>query len=130
MADYWADDVASYTMDEQGHLSRALFAKRAKHFPSDDHVELVNLQLKLIGNPREPPWKVQAQTGSIFDNGELVHLRGTVTATRDASAGSLPIRIVTEYMQIKPKVQYAETDQLVHMINGPHWIKSVGLQAW
>ncbi|KOR29572.1 hypothetical protein TI03_01990, partial [Achromatium sp. WMS1] len=38
--------------------------------------------------------------------------------------------IVTEYMQIKPKVQYAETDQLVHMINGPHWIKSVGLQAW
>ncbi|KOR33272.1 hypothetical protein TI05_02075 [Achromatium sp. WMS3] len=128
-ADYWVDNIASYTMDAQGNLSHTLIADLAKHFPKDDSAELTNPRFEFINNNGQY-WKVKSKMGWISHNVNLVKLYGNVTIERNAKAYDFPLSIKTEYIQIKPKEEYAETDKFIHIVYGTNWIKSQGLQAW
>jgi lipopolysaccharide export system protein LptC len=128
-ADYWATNLSSRVMDEQGHLLRILTADSAQHFPDDGSAELVNPQIKFV-KASGPAWRVQSETGWVSHSADLVRLNGAVTMYRNAISGGFPVHITTKNLQVKPKDEYAETEQPVQMVTGSHWIKSKGLQVW
>jgi len=127
--DYWVERLSARTMDSAGHPRRIVQADSMRHFPDDDSTELTEPQIAFLG-PRQPPWRIRAQTGWVAPDGNQVLLQGAVTIDREAASGILPVHLETRELRVRPKEEYAETEQPVRVVSGPDWVQSRGLQAW
>jgi lipopolysaccharide export system protein LptC len=128
-ADYWVERLSARTMDNAGHPRRMVTAAAMRHFPDDESTELTAPQIHLLG-PRQPPWQIRAETGWVSPNGELVLLQGAVVIDRAAALEVLPVHLETRDVRVQPKQEYAETEQPVAVVNGPHQVHSRGMRAW
>jgi lipopolysaccharide export system protein LptC len=127
--DYWIEHIAARIMDEQGKLRRILGAEKLQHFPTTNKSELIKPKLDFL-NSKTPPWKVRADTGWIEADGALLVLPGLVTIDQDSAPGILPVHLETKDLKIRPKEQYAETEQTVKINNGLSHLQAKGLQIW
>jgi len=127
--DFWVERLSARTMDAAGRPRRIVKADSMRHFPDDDSTELTRPQIDFLG-PRQPPWQIRAQTGWVAPDGKLVLLQGAVTLDRAAASGVLPVHLETRELRVQPKDEYAETEQPVRVVSGPHQVQSRGLQAW
>lgn len=127
--DYWVERLSARTMDMEGHPRRIIEADSMRHFPDDESTELTHPRIDFL-TPLRPAWRIRAQTGWMAPDGKLVLLQGAVTVDRKAGPDTLPVHLETRDLQVRPKEEYAETDQPVQMVSGPHWLQSQGLQAW
>lgn len=127
--DYWIERISARIMDAQGRLRRVIGTDKLQHFPDTDKSNLLNPKLDFL-SPDAPPWQVRAISGWIEPNGETLMLQGLVTVTQDAAPGKLPVRLETQDLKIRPKEQYAETNQLVRITSGLSNVQSQGMQIW
>ncbi len=127
--DYWIEDLAALTMDQQGRPRRRLSATSMRHFPDDESTELTRPEMLLLA-PGKPPWQVRAEKGWVSSDGALILLQGEVHIDREKSDEVRPLHLVTRDLRVQPKDEYAETDSPVQVKSGANRVEATGLQAW
>jgi len=127
--DYYVEDFTVTDMDIEGKLKQTLSAERMLHYPDDDSTELTEPHL-IIYNENTPPWKIKSETGWVSGDGQLVLLNGAVKIDRVAAPGIRPVHIVTSNLRVRPKENYAETDEKARIRSLGDVQTSVGMQAW
>ncbi len=127
--DYYVEDFTVTDMDIDGKLKQTLSAERMLHYPDDDSTELIHPHL-VIYEEGMPPWKIKSETGWISGDGQLVLLNGAVKIDRVAAPGVRPMHITTRNLRVRPKENYAETDEKVRIRSLGDVQTSTGMQAW
>ncbi len=127
--DYYVEDFSITTMGVDGKLERTLSAERMLHYPDDDSTELTRPHL-VIYEEGAPPWKIKSERGWVSGDGQLVLLNGAVEIDRAAAPGIRPVHIDTHNLRVRPKENYAETDEKVKIRSLGDVQRSVGMQAW
>ncbi len=127
--DYYVEDFSVTNMDMDGKLEQTLSAERMLHYPDDDSTELTRPHL-VIYEEGVPPWKIKSETGWMSGDGQLVLLNGVVKIDRAAAPGIRPVHINTRDLRVRPKENYAETDEKVRVHSLGDIQTSVGMQAW
>jgi len=127
--DYYVEDFSVTNMDIDGKLEQTLSAERMLHYPDDDSTELTRPHL-VIYEEGVPPWKIKSETGWVSGDGQLVLLNGAVKIDRIAAPGIRPVHITTRDLRVRPKENYAETDEKVKVRSLGDVQTSIGMQAW
>jgi lipopolysaccharide export system protein LptC len=127
--DYYVHDFVVSAMDEAGHLRDRLRADTLYHFPLEDASELARPSMELYREDA-PPWRIDAEEGRIYGQGELVLLLGEVHIRRAASPQTGPaVEVLTRELRVRPAERYAETDQPVTLLRNGTRIDAVGMRA-
>lgn len=74
-------------------------------------------------------WIMKSNQGLIFSDKDRVDLTGNVIIVNKESSSPV-ITVQTEKLVVHPQQEYAETDQLVTIINGPSQVTSVGMKIY
>jgi lipopolysaccharide export system protein LptC len=127
--DYFLRDFTITTMGPDGRPEQRLTAELMQHYPDDDTTDLTHPNI-LLYDKDNPPWEVRSETGWLSGDGELLVLQGMVTIDRAAGPNNRPLHLITRDLQVRPKENYAETDQKVTIRSLHDQQESDGMQAW
>lgn len=127
--DYFIENFTASAMDERGKLRDRLRAQVMFHYPDDDSSELTRPHVEIYRQDA-PPWRIDSDKGWVSAKGESVLLQGEVFINRDAASKRGPVRIITRDVRIRPKDQYAETDQPVTILHAGAHVDAVGMRAY
>ncbi|MES9965354.1 MAG: LPS export ABC transporter periplasmic protein LptC [Candidatus Sedimenticola sp. 20ELBAFRAG] len=127
--DYFLEGMTTIQMDLDGTPDQELWAERMVHYPDDDSTELTTPRLKLY-DKEKPPWRLQAESGWVSGDGDLVLLHGKVKIDRSAAPDVKPIHIVTRDLRVQQEQNYAETDAKITIRTDTDRMEGTGMQAW
>ncbi len=77
----------------------------------------------------EVPWTVIADSATIHENDQRVHLHGHVRAVSREGFSGNDTEIRTQYLEIDPENYVAETDERVQIRIGPRSLTATGMLA-
>jgi lipopolysaccharide export system protein LptC len=115
--DYYADNFELVRMDQNGKPDYRLRSDRMFHYADDDSTTLTKPALTTL-SPAKPIIHLTAQSGDISSGGDLVHLKGAVHLTRDATASDPGLVADASRMTLWPDDDIARTDVPVHAVHG------------
>lgn len=119
--DLVVEGVRMVELDASGKTVQALQAQRARHYPDDGTIEF-DAPRVVLTQPDRPQFTVEAAKGRVSGDRLNAYFEGGVRATRagetgrpEGSAGEPagPITLTTEYLQVIPKQDRAQTDRPV-----------------
>jgi len=138
LPDYYMTDFIIRGKDVGGLPKFQLAAVRMKHYPYDDHSDLVKPKM-LFYTQDGPPWNVESETGRInnvkYQSGlknltsKRITLYGRVTIIQPKSDKGPEVKIHTRDLKYEPTTNYLSTDNSVEYQSGANKIKGVGLRA-
>lgn len=120
------DNISQTAFDQKGLRDYTLEAAKASHYQSQNKAQFVSPTITFFDS-NELKWTAQANTGETKDNGDTLTLNGNVSFSQHNTTRE-PITLMTEQVQISPKLQTAETDQPVLIQQGNHQTKATGLR--
>lgn len=131
--DMYIERFSAVNLDANGRILQSLTAERAQHYPDDESIDLTRPSMALT-DPGKPRLAVSADAGTVSGNREVVTLRGSVRATRDAmdkaspdGLATGPATFTTQMLRVMPKESRAETDQPVTIEEPRGIIRGVGM---
>jgi lipopolysaccharide export system protein LptC len=127
-ADYFSTGYTKIEMNSSGLPKNKVIADKVVHFSDDDTTELQN-PLMTIFKQDGPNWVIRSETGIIPAGGRDMFLNGKVFIHRETAPGIKPMKINTSNLRIKPKQDYAETDEWAELIMPPNRTTGIGMQA-
>lgn len=128
--DYTVENFSATLMDESGAPQRRMLAREMRHYPNDDSSELDRPVLTLFDEDG-PPWLIRSETGWVSADGDEVHLHGEVFIDRESSPTTRPVHLKTRELRVKPREEYAETDEQVRITSEADWLTAMtGMQVW
>ena len=101
---------ATWQYDEAGRLAYHLVTPRAVQLDAENRYELEAPKGELIDEPGTPPWTVDAERGTLLDNGETVRLDGSVRVSRAPHEDRGRLELRTDRLWVYPQQQIARTD--------------------
>jgi len=104
------EKASSWQYDGSGRLTYRLVTPQAVEVEAGSRYELEAPEATLLDEPGTPPWTLQADTGTLLDDGETVQLEGAVIAARAAHGERGRLELHTERLWIYPQRQLAQTD--------------------
>ncbi|MDH5570693.1 MAG: LPS export ABC transporter periplasmic protein LptC [Gammaproteobacteria bacterium] len=125
--DYYLDQFTGKSFNTDGSLHYTLKAGHLKHYPDDNSVHVSMPVLHMFREPN-PPWILTADEGLILNDGQLIHLNGTVDITQSGPAQTM-MKLVTRDLRIYTDQDYAETSARVDISQGTSWTTAVGMHA-
>ncbi|MEW5008805.1 MAG: LPS export ABC transporter periplasmic protein LptC [Cycloclasticus sp.] len=126
--DYYLKDFDSRSMTLDGELKQRIRSEHMQHFVDDDSTELTK-PIMTMYSADKPDLNIQADTGYISADGELVLLNGAVHIQRSALKNIAPLEIDTHNLRIQLPNDFAETDEFVTIKSAGNTIQGVGLRA-
>ncbi len=126
--DYYIGNMHSTRFDIDGGLQYTLTAVRATHFPTDNHVELLEPVLHWV--PAEgAPWTVTARQGNLHQSGDADEL----TLYEDVRANTAlsqsgPVRLETSSLDLLPELKMARTMATVQLTTPSIQLEGSGLE--
>ena len=127
--DFFMDGAHIVDLDSDGQPKAKLLAKSLIHYPDDDSTDLTNPDLTMY-KQGAAPWHIVSERASVSGGGDLIHFQGDVTANRDASDGTRPMRLVTRNLRVRTDDNYAETDEHAAFLSAGNRLEGVGMRAW
>lgn len=127
--DYIGIGYTKIEMNEQGEPSYELFTERMTHYNDDNSTEMDEPILTYY-NPKTPPWVIRSETGLLTQGNEHLFLKGKVYIQRDSAPGVRLVKIKTTNARVKPKENYAETDEWVELIMPPDKASGTGAKLY
>lgn len=127
--DYRIRDFEVVRMTPDGIPAHRLEARSLRHFSDDDTTELEQPRLAVFQGP-SPPWKIDAEQAWMSADGSVMLLTGEVLIDRAGDGDRPPTRIITRDLRVRPREDYAETDEKVRVETDRDWLEAVGMQAW
>jgi lipopolysaccharide export system protein LptC len=118
-----------------GVPQQQLTAALAEHFPDNGLIELEQPQI-ILQSPGQPRFTLTSKRAQLSGDRQDLHLRGSVTAVRDAPSGgsrqeglpSEPLTLHTEYLHVRPNDNIVRTDHKVSMESPSGRVESVGME--
>lgn len=127
--DYYAENLVTVEMDEQGKPRQRLIAERMEHFAHDNSMHLQKPHLLLI-DPELPPWILRSETGWIAGDRKQAWLRGRVFMDREGEGVNTPYHLVTSELRLTREPDYAETQAPVYLLTNREEVDAIGMQVW
>ncbi|WP_043317436.1 LPS export ABC transporter periplasmic protein LptC [Microbulbifer sp. HZ11] len=114
-----------YSID--GDLAYEVDAKRITffQFARRDRADLTEPRMMFYQGD-DTKWRTESRTGVAYDNGQKVVLEGDVSVMELPQPG---ITLRTPKIVIKPREEFAETDKVVTITDGPNLTTGKGLRA-
>jgi len=116
-------------MGETGLPKYKMRAAHLEHFPDDDSIDINQPHIEYF-RPRLSPWVVVADTGQVFNKGNLIHLNGKVVMERQKSKTEPYVKLVTRDLRIQTDTEYAETDAKVQIQTDGHNLQATGMRLY
>lgn len=127
--DAFAENIIVSTLDTEGKLTQRLWADYSEHFPKRDTTRLQQPYLELYRDDG-PPWKVQAQQGTVRQGGTTVQLKDQVEFHRAAGPANKQSAAYTDFITFWPERDYAETDRPVRFEQPGLQVTGTGMRAY
>ena len=114
--DYFLEDFSATRFGVDGSIVQQLRASKMIHYPEGlpTLVETPNLT---DTQPGRAPTRARATSAKISADNEHIYLTGSVVAERDAQGGRGKLVVTTEYLHVQPKLERADTDQRVQIVD-------------
>ncbi len=128
LPDYYMNNFTVHGTDIAGLAKFRLTAIKMKHYPYDDHSDLVKPQM-LFYTPEGPAWQVASETGRIVGKNQRIVLFGQVAIIRPKSDTTPKVTIVTRDLHFEPIINYLSTDNHIKYTSGLSQIEGTGLRA-
>jgi len=128
LPDYYMTNFTIHGTNIAGLAKFRLKAIQMKHYPYDDHSDLVKPQM-LFYAAAGPPWQVASETGRIIGKNQRIILFGQVTVIRPKSDISPKVTIETSDLNFEPTINYLSTENYVKYTSGLSKIEGTGLRA-
>ncbi len=125
--DYFVENLKTTVFNADGSLHYRLFARRLDHYPDDDTLQLAAPVVKMFSEA-QPPWIMVADEGIVYDDGQRIHLNGSVDITQTNGVND-SMQLLTRDLRIYTRQDYAETDAPVKLIRGYHETTAIGMRA-
>lgn len=128
--DYFLKNFTATTMDEKGQPAYQVKAKHLEHYPDDDSMKLQYPLFSFYENNIKT-WTAQANEGLVVQNGEKIHLSGSVILNqiKNSTKDSAPIILTAEQLTIEPKRDIAHTKSKIKLSQGQNTISAIGMRA-
>ena len=133
--DYYVKNFSLTMTDKTGILSRRLDGAYMVHYEDDDTSELDRPVLTTY-KVDKPNWRIDALTGWVGPDAQLIRLRGDVVMKRygdssDAHIGKSnnDLQIKTPALMVFPDTDYAQTDERVVITENSTTIEGIGMTA-
>ncbi|WGL17975.1 LPS export ABC transporter periplasmic protein LptC [Microbulbifer bruguierae] len=126
-ADLIIRDARTRHYNIEGDLAYEVDAERITffQFARRDRADLTEPRM-MFYQGEDSKWRTESQTGVAYDNGQKVVLSGNVTVEELPQPG---ITLHTPRIVIKPREEFAETDKVVTITDGPNRTTGKGLRA-
>lgn len=127
--DFFMDDISSIKLNLDGSIHYRLTASNLAHYARLNRTELTNPQLTLYQKDRTP-WELSAKTGTLLEDGNSINLKDQVQLIQKAENKSVPTKLTTTEITIKPDEHYAITDQPIKILSAEGLTTATGLKAF
>jgi lipopolysaccharide export system protein LptC len=115
--DYYLEDFSATRFGKDGTIIQQLAAKKLTHYPEGIPTDVVAPELSNTP-PGRPPMRVRADSGKISPDNEHVYLMGNVVGVREGAPGHSPLTVSTEYLHVLPRVEKADSNKRVTIVDG------------
>ncbi|NIP73864.1 MAG: LPS export ABC transporter periplasmic protein LptC [Gammaproteobacteria bacterium] len=127
--DYFLEEFTATTTNDQGQPHYRLTAKTMAHYARDDRADLQD-PIMVFFRPEGPAVHMRSETGTVLEQGALVHLEGKVLIDRPPSPANREVHVITRNLTVHPDQNYAETAEPVRIEREASTLQGVGMQAW
>lgn len=125
----FARNLKTTSMDPQGRPARSLTTPLVTRYLDDQSSELETPVLTVY-KEGEPPWVIHSERAWVSADGQTALLKGKVRISRDGTPDTRPIAIDTTNLLVRPKDDYAETDEFATLVSQQSRASGVGARAW
>lgn len=125
--DYVVNNFTATTYDREGVSLSVLSAARMLHYPDDDTTDLVAPRIRQT-KPKEPPFSVSAERGSLSGDGEQVFLYDNVVLVREADDLRPEARLTTSFLHIVRDRSIVRTDREVTIVEDRRSLSGRGME--
>ena len=125
--DFIAEDFGIVKMNAAGRPEYTLSAERMLHYPDDESTSIVAPRL-VQRHDNATPIVISAERGLVSKNGDEASFSGSVLMVREAGEGQDELRVQTEYLQILPDRDLAQTDKPVVITEGRSRLAGTGME--
>ena len=126
--DYFMEQVYARTFSDTGTLDRELRADRFDNFSATGQGQMLSPHVVLRAETG-PPWQIRAEQAITHDNGNLIELRRSVRAERDAGPETSDVAMTTEALDLDTVTDIATSELRVHIRTGTSRISGTGMKA-
>jgi lipopolysaccharide export system protein LptC len=125
---YYLIGASLVGLDAEGHQLYTLRAERIEQTPQDGSVSMQQVTVDYAADA-QTPWTVEAQTGHISPNGDLIDLAGDVHLARAGASGADRLEIDTATLQLAVRERVARTADEISLSQGADTMSAIGLEA-
>lgn len=121
------DRLHAVTLSLDGTPHFIMSARQLVHYADDDSTLLEQPDLTAI-TPQHPDIHMTSQHGRLSSKGDVVELMDDVRIVRAASAANDALLITSDYVQVVPAQQTAQTPRAVTVEQGGARLSAVGME--
>jgi LPS export ABC transporter protein LptC len=114
VADYFVSDFHATIFDQNGKPYYKLKATHMEHFADDETVAMQFPEIEFL-REAELPWTVVADSGTVYQDRDILLLKGKVTITHAAASETQRMLLLTRDLRIDLQNKIADTDAEVHV---------------
>ena len=128
-ADYFVDDFTVTATRPSGEVEYRLTASSMQHYPKAATWHFTAPHLLFYPTTGEP-WRVTAEKGKAWSDGDDILLQGPVAIRRASGPVNRPMNVDTFDLHLKPNDDYAFTDRQTVLYSGGMRMTGVGARAY
>jgi lipopolysaccharide export system protein LptC len=121
------ENFTATKLNEQGAPAFIMAATKLLHYPDDDSTSLETPRITML-SAEQPTIYAIAKHGAISSKGDVVLLHGDVEVLREASAKQSGLTLQTDYLNILPDLNLANTDRPVVVVDAHNIVYATGLE--
>lgn len=125
--DYSMESFTVTEMNATGLPQYRLQAASMEHFPDDGSSHLVKPHVLFYTRERVP-WTLTADEGTVSGDNQKIFLNGDVLIERPASSTQGRLNVVTRDVTVRPRDEYAETQQPVTLQDPTNTTRATGMR--
>jgi len=128
LPDYYFTAFRIERYQAPGPPSQVLRGHRLEHYPINSTAEIE--QPRVLHQPANAPlWRIRGDTGTLFENADVVELHGNVRLRRPASGSMRAFTLLTPSLTYAMQPEIARTEQPVRMHSPGTRVEAIGMTA-
>lgn len=128
-ADYFSVGYQKWQMDDKGEREMQLNANKMTHYSDNKTIQLASPVMIVENAQHLAPWRIEAQSGEVITNLDVVLLHGQVLITRPAHNTVREVEIKTAEVSVTPRTHFAQTAQWSQLRSGKNITTGVGMKT-
>jgi lipopolysaccharide export system protein LptC len=121
------ENFTATKLNEQGAPNFIMAATKMLHYPDDDSTTLEVPRITMLSSGQPAIYAI-AQHGAISSKGDVVLLHDNVEVLREASAQQSGLTLQTDYLNIMPDQNLANTDRPVVVVDAHNIVHATGME--